>query len=288
MEENKSHRHHYIPVWFQKLFSKEGFWVYDKQKDSIIKNKRYPDSLFYENDRNTITYNGKEDDILERSLFTPIDMKFSNLIKNVLLHKVKIDRYAIEEILVVINSLRLRNPIYDERIQNIFSKYSFGDLGFSITDKQNNRKIESNEFIGTNDELFIKSQAVMAMMSPFLKNRDKFDQIINSTRVVFDTYPYSLLSDNPIVFRHSGGEITDLNDFYFSLDNITHVINMQSVYDKNVRSIDFRIKDILQMRFSRRYSVSKDKDYLKKTILCYKNEKMKDDDLLMSLFETIR
>lgn len=51
-----SHRHHYIPQYFIEGFTNDEhlLWIYDKQKDTILKKLRPSRSLFYEENRNSV------------------------------------------------------------------------------------------------------------------------------------------------------------------------------------------------------------------------------------------
>lgn len=81
--EKKSTRHHYIPKFFINEFTNADglLFLYDKQKDIIIKNPRPPKSIFFENDRNTIQINSvTESSILEDLLYGELDNKTSMVI----------------------------------------------------------------------------------------------------------------------------------------------------------------------------------------------------------------
>src|SRR5690606_32502588 len=79
-----SSRHHYIPRFLLNGFTNSDglLYIYDKQKDEILKRPRPPKSIFFENDRNTLELNSTtKSSIIEDSLYAEIDKKTSRVIK---------------------------------------------------------------------------------------------------------------------------------------------------------------------------------------------------------------
>ena len=89
MSQENSHRHHYVPKWYQKRFMKEGQTSYHcldlspeiiktPEGKTVIK-KQYltkgVDKLFFEKDLNTTKFFGIENDDIEKYLFGMIDKK---------------------------------------------------------------------------------------------------------------------------------------------------------------------------------------------------------------------
>lgn len=78
-----SSRHHYIPRFLIKGFTNtnEQLYIYDKQKNEILKNSRPSKSIFFENDRNTLHLkNEDKTSIIEDYLYKEIDNKTSRVI----------------------------------------------------------------------------------------------------------------------------------------------------------------------------------------------------------------
>jgi len=73
---NSAKRHHYVPQWYQKRFSKNKphiLWFLDKNNNSV--NQNIPKNLFLQNHLYTIDLLGQKSDVIERKLFGDIDSK---------------------------------------------------------------------------------------------------------------------------------------------------------------------------------------------------------------------
>ena len=87
MSQENSHRHHYVPKWYQKRFMKEGQTAYyyldlfpkiiKTPEGKIIRKgeilNKGVDKLFFEKDLNTTNFFGIENDDIEKYLFGMID-----------------------------------------------------------------------------------------------------------------------------------------------------------------------------------------------------------------------
>jgi len=79
-----SSRHHYIPQFLISGFTNSNgkLYIYDKIRDKIQNKPKPPKSIFFENDRNTITLPDKsESSIIEDYLFKEIDNTGSMVVK---------------------------------------------------------------------------------------------------------------------------------------------------------------------------------------------------------------
>lgn len=88
---NRTYRHHYVPIWYQKGFmlpEQNAYFRLDLNPEKIIKpngevitkndiHTKGPNKFFYEVDLYTTKYFGKENDDIERYLFGAIDTKGS-------------------------------------------------------------------------------------------------------------------------------------------------------------------------------------------------------------------
>lgn len=81
---NLSSRHHYIPQFLLNGFvnSDKLLYIYDKQKDEILKKPRPPKAVFFENERNTVEIDSlTKTSIIEDLIYKQIDNKTSEIIK---------------------------------------------------------------------------------------------------------------------------------------------------------------------------------------------------------------
>lgn len=87
----QSHKHHYVPEWYQKLFSKNGSldyldtkYSYDSKKSLHCYRKTQPARCFCEKDLYMLKFGEYEDDSIERYLFGEIDNKGKIAVDNIL------------------------------------------------------------------------------------------------------------------------------------------------------------------------------------------------------------
>ena len=71
---NRSKKHHYLPIHYQKGFQNDfgKIFVYDKNAERIIRNVN-PRTFFAENELNTIDFGGKKHDFIEEKIYNFID-----------------------------------------------------------------------------------------------------------------------------------------------------------------------------------------------------------------------
>lgn len=116
---SKSKKHHYIPQFIIRNFTDDDglLYVYNKDKDQIVKYKQSPKGLFFQNDRNTVDFSGHQLDNLE-SMYAALD---SNIAKDYL-NVLKTETVTPEElasITLLANMLRWRVPKSDSRFNEI-------------------------------------------------------------------------------------------------------------------------------------------------------------------------
>ncbi len=121
----QSHRHHYIPIWYQKGFLAPGqtsFKILDKRPDVFkdaggnvrgfgrtILNKG-PDAHFWEPDLYTIRWLGRTDDVIERQLFGAIDTHGKKAIEAWLAEDFNTVHHTYWHVYEFMDALRLRTP----------------------------------------------------------------------------------------------------------------------------------------------------------------------------------
>jgi hypothetical protein len=140
---HQSHRHHYVPIWYQKGFLGQGqtsFKILDKRPEVFrdASNKvrgqgravltKGPDAFFWESDLYTIRWLGRSDDVIERQLFGAIDRQ----------GKIAIDAWLAEDFDTIhetywqvyefMDALRLRTPKGLRFVQSLTRKENQQDL----------------------------------------------------------------------------------------------------------------------------------------------------------------
>lgn len=121
----QSHRHHYIPIWYQKGFLAPGqtsFKILDMRPDVFkdasgkvrgtgrtVLNKG-PDAHFWEPDLYAIRWLGRTDDVIERQLFGPIDAYGKKAIEAWLAEDFDTVHDTYWHVYEFMDALRLRTP----------------------------------------------------------------------------------------------------------------------------------------------------------------------------------
>ena len=139
----QSHRHHYVPIWYQKGFLGPGqtsFKILDMRpqvfrdasgkvrgQGPAILNKG-PDAHFWERDLYTIRWLGRTDDIIERQLFGAIDKTGQRAIQAWLAEDYRTVHETYMHVYEFMDALRLRTPKGLQFVQAMTEKKSQLDL----------------------------------------------------------------------------------------------------------------------------------------------------------------
>jgi hypothetical protein len=286
-----SWRHHYVPEFYQKGFTSDKFHVLDKKTGTIQSKLKSPRSIFFEQNRNTCFSGNEETDILETKLFSYLDNRFSIIIQELRNTDInsQYSRETLEEYFVFINFMKLRNPIFDTLIENIFKNNNFNDLGYQIVNTENNLSIDEETIQKFHeDELFIKSHSGILCVLPFIKDNQLTSEIINNHSFFYHgkNHDLCLLSDNPVIFKADENSLKTFQEFIFPLSD-----TILSVYTKNKknhfvnRQFLFQ-KDIALLHQAERFVCCKDEMYLKKCLKFYESliNKNYENEIIDNLF----
>ncbi|WP_157664498.1 DUF4238 domain-containing protein [Bordetella genomosp. 9] len=121
----QSHRHHYVPIWYQKGFlapGKTAFKILDMRPDVFKDDSgkvrgrgrsilcKGPDAHFWEPDLYTIRWLGRTDDVIERMLFGAIDTQGKLAIQAWLAEDYAAIHHSYWQVYEFMDALRLRTP----------------------------------------------------------------------------------------------------------------------------------------------------------------------------------
>lgn len=218
---NKSWRHHYLPVFYLKGFTKESnkFKIYNVQEKRFIKNGKEfsPESYFFEKHGNTIQLNDSETDFLETEHYSHFDNNASRLFEKINSSN-NHNRYNVnEDDMPVINHfvslMYWRLPHRMEELKNFINNNDLNTLGIALKD---NYRIKDKqiEYEFKNSELFLKSYKYFNSLMDSKRglNCNTPYTIIEST----DRFPY-LCSDNPVIFEKTNMPKVYEDDYLFPL-----------------------------------------------------------------------
>lgn len=218
---NKSWRHHYLPVFYLKGFTKESnkFKIHDVQKRRFIKNGKEfsPESYFFEKDANTIKFNHIESDFLETEHYSYFDNNISKLIEKINSSS-NDNRFDVNEddmpaLNHFVSLMYWRLPHRENELKSLIKNNDLNSLGISIKDLEGikDKKIE--------DE-FKQSE-------PFLKSYKYYNSLMDSIRGFNCRTPYTIIestdklpylcSDNPVIFEKNSSPKVYEDDYLFPL-----------------------------------------------------------------------
>lgn len=218
---NQSWRHHYLPVFYLKGFTKESnkFKIYNVQEKRFIKNGKEfsPESYFFEKDGNTIKFNESETDFLETQHYSHFDNNAAKLIDKINSsntdNRFNVDEDDMPVLNHFVSLMYWRLPHRKEELKNFIINNDLNTLGLAIKDKNgiNDKKLEDEL---KNSEQFINTYKYYNSLMDSLRGfacRTPYT-IIEST----DKFPY-LCSDNPVIFEKNVMPKVYEDDYLFPL-----------------------------------------------------------------------
>ncbi len=237
--EKKSSRHHYLPKFLIEGFTNEQglLFVYDKQKDEILKKLKAPKSIFFEWDRNTLVLNqSKQSTFLEEEFYSKIDNDFGKAVKyfqDSTLKEIEITEENTAQFLFFLVTLFWRIPATD---------YAMKDL------------IERSEIVAEHididalrqDPAFYKLEKsrihahMIEQMKKFGKNKKKWINIHQNNKTCL------VIGDNPLLFRERFSKFSEFaeNDFLIA-------ITSNRIYSSTAKELqNFGLKNRLKYNVS--------------------------------------
>lgn len=271
---SKSQRHHYIPRFFIKQFCDDDglIYIFDKEKNKILKNRQSPKGSFFEDDRNTVDFSGQKLDNLEL-IYSALDNNLATDYLKVLKNET-VTPEELTSITLLANLLKWRVPKSDKEFDEIKNDLSQTDLGvrIEIKDKSLNIDKKAIEHI-ENSDIFKETKRIMLSILP-LTTPNKLLEIHNNSFLQMNPVYPALLGDNPIIMKNGTG-INQINDFVFPLSSETTFIYKQNSKRNMNNPLFFFHRDLSIFKNSTKYVGCKSKEHLEKIIEMY--NKLKND-----------
>lgn len=208
IEQKNSTRHHYIPKFLIEGFkNSEGLlYVFDKEKNKILKNPRSPKSIFFEDDRNTVELTETlESSVLEDVLYSKIDNESSPIVKQYQKDPLNEIKFAPEDnakFLFFLITLFWRIPNTDFAAEDVMNRTVISSSGIDPKVLQNDPTFRKMQRAG-----LFKHQ--IDEMIKFGKKGTKWVNIHQSGREIY------VIGDNPILFKTVPGKFSEFNDIDF-------------------------------------------------------------------------
>lgn len=216
---NISWRHHYLPVFYLKGFTKNSglLKIYNVQENRFLKNGKEfsPESFFFEKDANTIIFGDKRNDSIESS-YADFDNEMATLIERIHQSDYTTNYSVTDDDMPRINHfvslMYWRLPHRTNDLVEILKNSDLRSLGLTVTNKSGKRQISTEDEIKNNPE--------------FVKGFKFYNSFMDSIRGANCRTPYSifenhenfpfLCSDNPVIFESKNPKVYE-DDYLFPL-----------------------------------------------------------------------
>lgn len=288
MNINRSSRHHYVPQFLIKRFTDENglLFVYDKERDVILKGQKSPKSVFFSWDRNTIDFSGTKKDNLE-SLYSALDDMLAKDLDSVLKSR-SITSEQLTSLLLLATIQKWRVPNIDKDFDKIKNSLTQEKLGIKISfkggdSKEQEKMIEHLE----KSEIF---KATSRTTLPFLplRNPTKLIELHNNSFINVNGQFPSLIGDCTILEK-SNSNIREIENFVFPLSS-SHTLIFKKGTKKRITNLLFYIqRDLAIIHNSTKYIGCKNLEHLKKQVEAFRQ--IRSDGMLsninMFLFDCI-
>lgn len=216
-----SWRHHYLPVFYLKGFTKESgtLKIFDVEQKKFVKNGKEfsPESYFFQKKGNTIINpENEEDDFLEKN-YSHFDNKIANLVSKINSSDSTSRYNVVENDMPALNHfvslMYWRLPHRKTELENIIKSNDLQNLGLSIHNKDGTINKELGEEL--------KNRPTFLTVFKF------YNSLMDSVRGLQVRTPYSILekyhelpylcSDNPVVFEKEFCPTVYEDDYLFPL-----------------------------------------------------------------------
>lgn len=266
--ESKSWRHHYIQQFLIKGFLNERskVFVFDKELNKIKTKEQSTESIFFEEDKNTIFFeNGKSSSIIEDLLYMNKDNSFSEIIK-----EFQNSKLPNENLLTTKKIAEFANYIID-----LFWRIPYSD---EISNRIIDNIVKKNNYeINEKDSFYKQYRSLLYQFT--LKNPDKLKNKKNGfiTKIFEIKNNLLLLGDNPIIYEREPESFDDIFDLDYCIAISSNRIVMQSLTEVDFFS-DSMVMDYnnLVIEQSKRFVCSGSKQILQSCIEYNKNVKELD------------
>lgn len=265
MSNNRSSRHHYVPQFLIKKFTDDKglLYVYDKERDVILKQQKSPKSIFFDWDRNTIDFSGAKKDNLE-SLYSALDHMLSQDLDNVL-KSGSVTSEQLTSLILLATIQKWRVPNIDKDFNKLKTSLNQEKLGIKISFKGNN-SLEAKKMIEhlEKSEIFKASSRTTLPFLPLRKPGKLIELHDNSFINVNDEFP-SLIGDCNILEK-SNFDVNKIEDFVFSLSSSHTLIFKKGTKKRITNGLFYIQRNLAVIQNSTKYVGCRNLEYLEKQI----------------------
>lgn len=283
---NISWRHHYLPVFYLKGFTKDSelIKIFNVQEKRFLKNGKEfsPESFFFEKDANTVVFGDKRNDYIETS-YADFDNEMAILIEKISKSDYTTNYDVTDDDMPRMNHfvslMYWRLPHRTNELKKVINKNDLSSLGLKIINKSGERQKATEEAFKNNPE--------------FVKSYKFYNSLMDSVRGYNCRTPYSILeshknfpflcSDSPVIFESANPKVYE-DDYLFPLSG-------NRLFIKANRTSDFppylrMLVDAVVYKQAQKYVSCTDESYIQnlETLL----EKQNIDELKAEIFNFIK
>lgn len=274
MSINQSSRHHYVPKFLIKKFTDENglLFVYDKERDVILKEQKSPKSIFFSWDRNTVDFNGNKKDNLE-SLYSALDDMLAKDLDSVL-KSGSVTSEQLTSLILLATIQKWRVPNIDENFDEIKNSLNQEKLGIKISFKGSDVEEEKKMIEHLEKSEIFKAASRTALPFLPLRNPNKLIELHNNSFInVSNQFP-SLIGDCTILEK-SNFDIEELENFVFPLSS-SHTLVFKKGTKKRINNVLFYIqKDLAIINNSTKFVACRSLEHLKKQVNAFRRVRSK-------------
>lgn len=270
LNDKHSKRHHYIPKFLIKAFSNEEglLYIYDKEKDRILDKPRSPKSIFFENERNTITINEKEKSSLIEDLFyKKLDDTSSKYIKELQSSKIVPELLSddnLAQLQFFIINLFWRLPITDFATKDLIKRAKIYSTGIDPETLRNDKGWNKIQRMG------LYKETIEQMGQSQTKRKNYYAKIAEFEDDHF------IIGDYPFIFKNYLRKFTDLieDDYCIALSSKRILSSSAKPLVKFTRLMSFNYNATI-LEQSKKYVASNNLKLLQTSVEFYKKLKEK-------------
>ncbi|WP_299157027.1 DUF4238 domain-containing protein [uncultured Christiangramia sp.] len=290
--QNKSWRHHYLPVFYLEGFTNENnqFKIYNVQNEAFVKEGKEfsPKSYFFEKDGNTITKDGIKDDFLEDRFYSKMDNKIALILKKInqpdstLENRFQVDESQMPALNHFVSLMYWRLPHNKKEIDRILDE---SDFGLSVRNKNDLR-----------DEDCINIEKRMKNDTEFRKGFKFYMSLIDSVKGINYRTPYTILpspkelpalcSDNPVIFKNEKSPDVFKDDYIMPLSRDKMFFRKNTGKPFNMFQLKLMV-DSLILKQAIKYVSCTDEKYISMLINYFESNYTSTQNLREKIFQVL-
>ncbi|MFH7014656.1 DUF4238 domain-containing protein [Flavobacterium sp. FlaQc-47] len=283
-----SWRHHYLPVFYLKGFTKESgnLKIYNVvTKKFVQKGKEFsPESYFFEKDANSIFKNNTKSDFVENG-YADLENKIAKLITKINSSD-DLTRYDVNEddmpmLNLFVSLMYWRLPHRKEELDIILKNNDLINLGLAIKNSDGTANTDFEQEIKNDPE--------------FLKAYKFFHSLIDSVRGLNCRTPYTIIpkqanlpflcSDNPVIFENLSPNTFE-DDYIFPLSGTRFFI--KSNKRENFHHFLWLLIDIVIYKQAVKYVSCTHQEYIEMLDNSFEKYNMTLDELKAEIFKRLQ